>query len=229
MSNFQNPLGCTLSSAKKSRLVAILQNHGVAVIEDDVYGELYFGAERPMPLKASENRSQILHCSSFSKCLAPGFRVGWVAAGAYAEHIQRLQLMSTLSASVPVQLALADFLQKGGAPGRYDTHLRRLRRQLEQRMMSMINAITDAFPACVSISQPEGGYFLWLDLGEKVDAARVYRRALTQGVSIAPGTMFAVDDRYRHCIRINTSFEWSPQTARAVEILANLVNEELRT
>lgn len=228
MSNFQNPLGCTLSSAKKSRLVAILQNHGVAVIEDDVYGELYFGAERPMPLKASENRSQILHCSSFSKCLAPGFRVGWVAAGAYAEPIQRLQLMSTLSASVPVQLALADFLQKGGAPGRYDTHLRRLRRQLEQRMMSMINAITDAFPACVSISQPEGGYFLWLDLGEKVDAARVYRRALTQGVSIAPGTMFAVDDRYRHCIRINTSFEWSPQTARAIEILANLVNEELR-
>ncbi len=94
--------------------------------------------------------------------------------------------------------------------------------------MSMINAITDAFPACVSISQPEGGYFLWLDLGEKVDAARVYRRALTQGVSIAPGTMFAVDDRYRHCIRINTSFEWSPQTARAIEILANLVNEELR-
>ncbi|QMV51491.1 PLP-dependent aminotransferase family protein [Ewingella americana] len=224
MSNFQNPLGCTLSVKKKARLVGILQAHGVALIEDDVYGELYFGGERPMPLKASENRSEILHCSSFSKCLAPGFRVGWVAAGAYAARIQRLQLMSTLSASVPVQLALADYMQQGG----YDTHLRRLRRQLEQRQMAMFNAITETFPPSVSVNQPQGGYFLWLDLGEKVDAAKVYQRALAQGVSIAPGTMFAVDDRYRHCIRINTSFEWGPHTARAIQIIANIVADELK-
>lgn len=133
--------------------------------------------------------------------------------------------MSTLSASVPVQLALADYMQQGG----YDTHLRRLRRLLEQRQMAMFNAITQAFPASVSVSQPEGGYFLWLDLGEKVDAARVYQRALAQGVSIAPGTMFAVDDRYRHCIRINTSFEWGPPLVKAIQILATLVADELKS
>ena len=207
MSSFQNPLGCSLPPEKKARLVSILQAHKVALIEDDVYSELYFGSERTVPLKASDYRSDILHCSSFSKSLAPGFRVGWVAAGAYAERIQRLQLMSTLSASVPVQLALADYLQKGAQQGGYDTHLRRLRRVLEQRQMAMRHAILAEFPAQVSVTQPAGGYFLWLDLGDNVDAARVYQRALTKGVSVAPGTMFSADKRFSHCIRINTSFE----------------------
>ncbi|MFS7194512.1 PLP-dependent aminotransferase family protein [Rahnella inusitata] len=224
MSSFQNPLGCTLPPENKVRLVEILQAHQVAIIEDDVYSELYFGSERAVPLKATSYRSEILHCSSFSKCLAPGFRVGWVAAGAYAERIQRLQLMSTLSASVPVQLALADYLQQGG----YDTHLRRLRRVLEQRQMAMHHAIIKEFPAQVSVSQPKGGYFLWLDLGENVDAARIYQLALAKGVSIAPGTMFSADERFRHCIRINTSFEWGPHTARAISVLAALIGEEIR-
>lgn len=226
MSSFQNPLGCSLPPENKARLVGILQAHKVALIEDDVYSELYFGSERTVPLKASEYRSEILHCSSFSKCLAPGFRVGWVAAGAYAERIQRLQLMSTLSASVPVQLALADYLQ-GAQQGGYDTHLRRLRRQLEQRQMAMRHAIIREFPPQVSVSQPAGGYFLWLDLGDNVDAARVYQRALAKGVSVAPGTMFSADERFRHCLRLNTSFEWGPHTARAISILAALVAEEI--
>lgn len=227
MSSFQNPLGCTMPSENKARLVDILQRHQVALIEDDVYSELYFGSERPVPLKASAYRSEILHCSSFSKCLAPGFRVGWVAAGKYVERIERLQLMSTLSASVPVQLALADFLQKGGQQGGYDTHLRRLRRVLEQRQMAMHHAIIKEFPAQVSVSQPQGGYFLWLDLGDNVDAARVYQRALAKGVSVAPGTMFSADERFGHCLRINTSFEWGPHTARAISVLAGLVAEEI--
>lgn len=228
MSSFQNPLGCTLLPENKKRLVDILQAHRVALIEDDVYSELYFGNERPVPLKASSYRSEILHCSSFSKCLAPGFRVGWVAAGANAERIQRLQLMSTLSASVPVQLALADYLQKGAQQGGYDTHLRRLRRVLEQRQMAMRHAITREFPVQVSVTQPQGGYFLWLDMGENVDAARIYRRALAKGVSVAPGTMFSADERFRHCMRINTSFEWGPHTARAISVLAALVAEEIQ-
>lgn len=227
MSSFQNPLGCTMPSENKARLVDILQRHQVALIEDDVYSELYFGSERPVPLKASAYRSEILHCSSFSKCLAPGFRVGWVAAGKYVERIERLQLMSTLSASVPVQLALADFLQKGGQQGGYDTHLRRLRRVLEQRQMAMHHAIIKEFPAQVSVSQPQGGYFLWLDLGDNVDAARVYQRALAKGVSVAPGTMFSADERFGHCLRINSSFEWGPHTARAISVLAGLVAEEI--
>ncbi|WP_045046697.1 PLP-dependent aminotransferase family protein [Rouxiella chamberiensis] len=223
MSNFQNPLGCTLSVEKKARLVEILQKHRVALIEDDVYAELYFNGERPDPLKMSSYSQQILHCSSFSKCLAPGFRVGWVAAGAYASRIQRLQLMSTLSASVPVQLALADFLHQGG----YDAHLKRLRRQLELRQIAMRNAILSAFPPQIHVSQPAGGYFLWIHLGDNIDATKIYQLALAKGISVAPGTMFAVDDRYKHCLRLNTSFEWNTRAEKALITLGELVHCEL--
>ncbi|EFB4413636.1 PLP-dependent aminotransferase family protein, partial [Escherichia coli] len=129
MTNSQNPLGFTLSPAKKARLVALLDKHNVMLIEDDVYSELYFGREKPLPAKAWDRSDRILHCSSFSKCLVPGFRIGWLAAGKHARTIQRLQLMSTLSTSSPMQLALVDYL----STRRYDVHLRRLRRQLAER------------------------------------------------------------------------------------------------
>lgn len=222
MSNFQNPLGCSMSQEKKQRLVEILRKNQVALIEDDVYAELYFNGERPAPIKMSSYRQEILHCSSFSKCLAPGFRVGWVAAGNYASRIQRLQLMSTLSASVPVQLALADFLHQGG----YDAHLRRLRRQLELRQIAMRNAILASFPPGTAISQPSGGYFLWVNLPGNMDATRVYRRALAKGISVAPGTMFTVDDRFRHCLRLNSSFEWNTRAEKALRVLATIVDNE---
>jgi DNA-binding transcriptional MocR family regulator len=131
--------------------------------------------------------------------------------------------MSTLSASVPVQLGLADFLHQGA----YDAHLRRLRRQLELRQNAMRNKILKAFPPQVRVSQPSGGYFLWVYLGDKVDATRVYQQALARGISVAPGTMFAVDDRYRHSLRLNSSFEWNTRAEDAIKTLADIVFGEI--
>ena len=155
--------------------MTLLRDRQISLIEDDVYGELYFSAERPLPAKALDSGGQILHCSSFSKCLAPGFRVGWVAAGRYAQQVQRLQLMSTVSTSVPTQMALADYLLHGG----YDTHLRRLRRLLAQRQSAMRQAIAHHFPPTVKVSQPDGGYFLWLELDPALSSMELYRRALS--------------------------------------------------
>ncbi|MDU6410545.1 MAG: PLP-dependent aminotransferase family protein [Yersiniaceae bacterium] len=220
MSNFQNPLGATLPRARKQQLVAMLAARGIALIEDDVYSELYFGPARPPALRAFDrDGSTVLHCSSFSKCLAPGFRVGWVAAGPYAAKIQRLQLMSTLSASVPTQLALADYLHQSG----FEPHLRRLRRQLELRQLAMYRGIQQTFPAGVSISRPEGGYFLWLTLGQGRDARTLYRRALAQGISIAPGHMFTTGDQFRDGVRLNSSFPWDARHQQAIETLGALV------
>lgn len=220
MSNFQNPLGASMPREKKQRLVAMLAERGVALIEDDVYHELYFGTERPAPLRAFDPQgSTVLHCASFSKSLAPGFRVGWVAAGPHAARIQRLQLMSTLSASVPTQLALADYLHQSG----YEAHLRRLRRQLELRQVAMYRGIQQAFPEEVSISRPQGGYFLWLTLGKGRDARTLYRQALARGISIAPGHMFTAGDQFRDCIRLNSSFVWDARHQQAIETLGELV------
>lgn len=221
MTHFQNPLGCVMSWPQKKRLVALLQQHNISLIEDDVYGELYFGAERPLPAKALDQYRQILHCSSFSKCLAPGFRVGWVAAGEHAQRIQHLQLMSTVSASVPTQLAIADYLSQGG----YDTHLRRLRRVMEQRLNALRQAVVEHFPSNVKISHPAGGYFLWLELARPFNASELYRRALEQGVSIAPGRMFTTGNQFDHCFRLNASFAWSEQSEKAIQILAQLITQ----
>ena len=142
MSNFQNPMGASMDDEKKRALAELLARHQVPMIEDDVYAELYFGQQAPKPVKAYDQEGLVMHCSSFSKSLAPGYRVGWVAGGRYAEQIERLKLMTSLSASIPAQAAIADYLQHGG----YDRHLRKLRYALETQQNAMLAAVARYFP-----------------------------------------------------------------------------------
>ncbi|GKV76694.1 GntR family transcriptional regulator [Pectobacterium carotovorum subsp. carotovorum] len=223
MTNFHNPLGCTLSWEKKQRLVAMLEKHGVGLVEDDVYSELYTGLQRPLPAKALDKKGTILHCSSFSKNLVAGFRIGWVAAGSYAGSIQRLQLMSTLSTSAPMQLAIADYL----ATSSYDSHLRRLRRALEQRKHAALQSLRRYLPGDVLINHSQGGYFLWLELPEGVSSTELYRRALERGVSIAPGKMFTTGDKYDRYFRFNASYEWDERCEQSVIVLAALIRSQI--
>ena len=199
MPSFQNPLGSLMPEAKKRELVALLARHGVPLIEDDVYGELHFGPQRPPPAKAFDGAGLVMHCSSFSKSLAPGYRVGWVAAGRFAKAVQRLKLMTTLSAATPSQQALSEYLAQGG----YDRHLRQLRRSLEQQQAIALAAVARYFPPGTRVSQPEGGYFLWVELPPDVNALDLHRQALQHGISLAPGQIFSADRRFAHCVRIN--------------------------
>ncbi|CDH35030.1 PLP-dependent aminotransferase family protein [Xenorhabdus bovienii] len=224
MSRFQNPLCNTMPSENKQRLVAILNSSHIALIEDDVYGELYFDQEPPMPIKAWDKENNFMHCSSFSKCLAPGYRVGWVAAGKHAGKIQQLQMMSTVSASAPTQLAVAEYLAHGG----YDNHLRRLRRQLEQRQSQILRAISEYFPDSVKVNSARGGYFLWLEFEPPFNANRLYQLALAKGISIAPGSMFSTSSQFDHAFRLNTSFAWNDVQASAMKTLAGLCHTLLR-
>lgn len=199
MPSFQNPLGSLMPEAKKRELVALLAHHQVPLIEDDVYGELHFAPQRPPPAKAFDSEGLVMHCSSFSKSLAPGYRVGWVAAGRFATAVQRLKLMTTLSAATPSQQALSEYLAEGG----YDRHLRALRRSLEQQQAIALAAVARHFPLGTRVSRPEGGYFLWVELPAQVDALQLHRQALQQGISLAPGQIFSADRRFAHCVRIN--------------------------
>lgn len=223
MTNSQNPLGFTLSPEKKQRLVELLAVHNVTLIEDDVYSELYYGREKPLPARAFDKTGMTLHCSSFSKCLVAGFRIGWVAAGKHAKRIQQLQLMSTLSTSSPMQLALVDYL----ATRRYDTHLRRLRRQLAQRKHHAWLALQRAMPIEVKIYHSESGYFLWLELPGHLDACLLSERALVQRISIAPGKMFGTSAALLPFFRFNTSWEWGERETQAVHTLGQLVRDML--
>lgn len=223
MTNSQNPLGVTLSTNKKRSLVRLLERYHVTLIEDDVYSELYYGRERPLPLRAFDEQGITLHCSSYSKCLVAGFRIGWVAAGKHARRIQQLQLMSTLSTSSPMQLALVDFL----ATRRFDTHLRRLRRTLAERKQQALQALSEHFPPEAKIYHNESGYFLWIELPKTVDTRRLYQQALEYKISIAPGKMFCTDDSWDHCFRLNVSWHWGEREQQAVVTLARLMVQQM--
>jgi DNA-binding transcriptional MocR family regulator len=199
MPSLQNPLGALMPPARKQALVALLAQHGVPLIEDDVYGELYADVRRPPPAKAFDQTGGVLHCASFSKCLAPGYRVGWAAAGRFAPTVQRLKMMSSLATALPPQLAIADYLAQGG----YDRHLRQLRAALAAEQQRARRLIERHFPAGTRVTRPAGGYFLWLELPAAVDALALHHQAMAQGISTAPGVLFSADRRFVHHLRLN--------------------------
>ena len=221
MTNFQNPLGSLMPDEKKRALVALLAKHGVALIEDDVYGELYFGNRRPMPAKAFDTEGLVMHCSSFSKCLAPGYRIGWAVPGRYRQQVERLKLTTTLSASAPAQAAVADYLVRGG----YDKHLRQLRHALSVQQGAMVQAVARHFPAGTRATRPGGGYFLWVELPGEVDTLALHRQALSLGISVAPGQMFSAHRSFRNCLRLNYGHPWDARAEEAIATLGRLAQK----
>jgi DNA-binding transcriptional MocR family regulator len=218
MTSFQNPTGATTPDTTKEALVALLAAHDVPLIEDDVYAELYFGASPVRPAKTYDWKGLVLHCSSFSKSLAPGYRVGWVAAGRFTQQIARAKSMTNISTSVPAQLAIADYLQTRS----YDRHLRQLRQNLATQQDNMLDAIERFFPSGTHVARPKGGYFLWLVLPVQVDSVRLFELSLKQGISIAPGPIFSGSRGYRNCIRLNYGHPWTHEIERGVETVGSL-------
>lgn len=218
MPNFQNPLGSLMPDAAKAALVALLARHQVPLIEDDVYGELYFTERKPRPAKAWDTQGLVMHCGSFSKCLAPGYRIGWAAAGRFAQTVARRKLMASLSAPVPSQEGLSAYLQQGG----YDKHLRQLRQTLARQRRVALQAILKWFPQGTKVTQPEGGYFVWVELPPQVNALVLHQQALAQGISLAPGQLFSADHRFAHHLRLNFGHPEHAGTEAAFRTLGQL-------
>ncbi|WP_332670856.1 aminotransferase-like domain-containing protein [Aromatoleum sp.] len=223
MLNFQSPTGALVPDDRRRELVELLRQHEVPLIEDDTYAELYFGKHAPLPAKSLDTSGLVLHVSSFSKSLAPGYRVGWVAAGRFAQKVQRLKLATTLATTVPVQIALADFLRQGA----FDTHLRRLRGVLEVQETAMAAAVERHFPPGTRVARPRGGYLTWVELPPQVDALALHRIALEQGISIAPGPIFSAKREYRNCLRLNFGHPWSDEFENAMATLGGMIAEQI--
>jgi DNA-binding transcriptional MocR family regulator len=164
VTNYSNPLGCTMSVEKKKRLVSILSKHQIPLIEDDIYGDLCPpGDRRPVTAKAFDSNGLVLLCSSYSKTLAPGFRVGWIAPGRFREQILRLKANQTLACPTITQLAIAEFLEHGS----YDAHLRKIRTFFAHQLQIFRSAVSQYFPSGVRVSRPEGGFVLWIEFDGK--------------------------------------------------------------
>jgi DNA-binding transcriptional MocR family regulator len=221
MTSFQNPLGASMPGDKKRELVKLLARHRVPLIEDDVYAELYFGPQRPKSAKAFDADGLVLNCGSFSKCLAPGYRLGWVAAGRFAGELQRSQITHTLATSMPVQAGIAQMLREEG----YEAHLVKLRQALRTQQQDALRSIKKYFPPGYRLTVPEGGYFLWLELPGEVAALEVHRLALEANISIAPGPMFSGRREFNHCLRLNCGHPWTPAMESAVAELGRILRQ----
>src|SRR6185369_4418487 len=167
--------------------------------------------------KSYDKKGMVLLCSSFSKTLAPGYRVGWIAAGRYQAEIERLKGIITIADATPPQLAIAEFLANGG----YDHHLRSLRRIHARQISEMAQAVGRYFPEGTRVTNPAGGFVLWVEFPTYVDSLALYEQALKAGITIAPGPAFTVTQKYRNCIRLNAGY-WSERVERAIETLGEL-------
>jgi DNA-binding transcriptional MocR family regulator len=218
MTSFQNPLGATMPDDKKRELVRLLESRDVPLIEDDVYAELYFGPQRPAAAKTFDASGLVLHCGSFSKCLAPGYRIGWVAAGRFARDVQRRKITTSLATSIPVQDGIAEVLRHEG----FDEHLEKLRRALASQQRALLRSLERHWRGDYRVTRPSGGYFAWLELPRGVDTLELQRAALERGISIAPGPIFSPRREYRSCVRLNYGHPWTADLDRAVQRLAAL-------
>lgn len=224
MTNFQNPLGSAMSEEKKRSLVELITRHELPLIEDDVYAELYFGNARPTPTKAFDAEGWVMHCNSFSKTIAPGYRVGWTSPGRFLREVTFQKLTTSLAASLPAQLGIARYLERGS----HEKHLRELRLGLRKNRDLYIEAISRLFPAGTRVSRPSGGYFLWVELPDRVDALALHRTAMESGISIAPGPMFSAFGGFRNCVRINFGHPYTSRVENAIEKLGRHASKSAR-
>jgi DNA-binding transcriptional MocR family regulator len=225
MPNFQNPLGATMPDDSKRDLVEIITRHGIPLIEDDAYGELHFGDARPRPAKHWDKEGLVMHCSSFSKCLAPGYRIGWVAPGRYMREVAQLKIGTSISTSAPSQLGLLNYLQYTS----FDRHLRQLRQALAQRHREFAHAVGRHFPEGSYATRPQGGYCIWLQLAATADTLELHRYAQSRGICVAPGAAFSTGRAFTNCMRLNFSYGLTERADRALQVLGRYVQRAADT
>ncbi len=219
--NFNNPIGSCLPEEKKKQLVDLLTRKNIPLIEDDIYGELYFGKTRPRTCKVYDTEGLVIQCGSFSKSLAPGYRIGWVIPGRYKDQIIRLKRMNNVSTNTLAQSAIALFL----ANGRYELHLRHLRRALHTQSLRYTEAISRYFPEDTRMTRPQGGFALWLELGRGTDTYLLHKKALKHGIGIAPGQIFSSQGKFGNCFRLSFGLPWSTRVDHGLKTLGELARK----
>ncbi|MBS1921432.1 MAG: PLP-dependent aminotransferase family protein [Bacteroidetes bacterium] len=221
--NFNNPLGSCMPDEKKKKLVEIITKHNIPLIEDDIYGELYFGKNRPRTCKFYDSKGLVMHCSSLSKSLAPGYRIGWVIPGKFFEEVKGLKRGLDISCPTITQAAMAHFLENG----RYEYHLKNLRRALYTQCLRYIQGIIQYFPEDTKISRPQGGFVLWVELNKKINAFKLRTEAIRHKISIVPGKIFSSGCSYSNFIRISFGKPWDDDADYGLMMLGRIIKKML--
>ncbi|WP_397471623.1 PLP-dependent aminotransferase family protein, partial [Rheinheimera sp.] len=228
ISNFSNPLGSLIPDANKQRIVATLTAKGIPLIEDDTYGDLGFTIPRPASCFALAASADIFYCGTFSKTISPDLRLGWVIAPKHSAKLEYLKFISNISTAALPQLAVANLLKSG----QYERHLRQVRGQYQLAVSRISNQIGRIFPEGTRVSQPQGGFVLWVELPPAIDGYQLAQQAMTEHISIAPGAIFspkpgAGQAEFSHFIRLNCAVAPDARLDRALQTLGSLCLQQL--
>jgi DNA-binding transcriptional MocR family regulator len=221
VSNFNNPLGSLMPDENKKRLVDMLAKKEIPLIEDDIYGELYFGKTRPRTCKSFDKKGLVLQCASFSKSLAPGYRIGWAMPGKFKKKVLGLKRMHTVSTNTLAQAAVAEFLNNG----RYELHLRHLRKALHTQSLRYMQGVSEYFPDDCCITRPQGGFTLWIEMNKKINAYKLHKKALKHHIGIAPGQIFSSQGKFENCFRLSYGNPWNDKIGNGLQTLGKLMRE----
>ena len=214
-----NPIGSVMPTASKKRLAELLQRRGVPLIEDVICNELAPTEEGRRAVRAFDRDGNVMLCGSFGKTLAPGLRgIGWVHAGRWSAEVANLKRSLSGGGSPVVEWAVAELLAHGG----YDQSLRQLRRHFAEQVGVARQIIGAAFPAGTKVTDPSGGYVLWVELPKAVDAVELYRRCIEQCIIVVPGPLFTTSSRYRNCLRLNAGAPWTPELEQALRTVGTI-------
>ncbi|MBU1003401.1 MAG: PLP-dependent aminotransferase family protein [Proteobacteria bacterium] len=216
--NFNNPDGSLTPESAKAEIVRLFAQRGVPLVEDDVYGDLHFGNARPRTFKSYDTSGMVILCSSFSKTLAPGYRVGWMVPGRYRDKALEIKATTNVCSASPTQMALGEFLRQG----LYDKHLKRLRSAIHKQRDVMLHHVGEQFPEGTRATRPEGGSVLWLELPGGVNCVDYFYEARARGIGVAPGNIFSTQDKFKSFIRLSLGGVWDHPKELGIRELGRL-------
>jgi DNA-binding transcriptional MocR family regulator len=219
--NFNNPDGALIPDEAKAEMATMLAERGVPVIEDDVYGDLHFSERRPRCLKTYDTTGNVLHCSSFSKTLAPGFRLGFMLPGRHAAKAFEIKATTNVCCATPTQIAAALYLAQGG----FERHLRKTRNVLERQARMIEERIVRHFPEGTRVTHPTGGTVVWVQMPGNVDSIALFYEARALGIGVAPGNIFSSCDQFKHFLRLSYGNAWTPRIEQALADVGRLARE----
>ncbi len=218
--NYQNPLGSVMPLEKKKRLLELCSKYSMTLIEDDIYGECSYDNSIFPPLKQLDKSGSVIYCSSFSKTVSPGVRIGWLSGGKYHKRCAELKFAESLGGPAILQQAMAEFLATGG----YNYHIRNFRKRIARQSYSIKELLVRYLPEQTKISRPGGGYFLWVELPQSVDAMELFSVALNNKIGLVPGPVFSGNHNlFTNCIRISCGSPVTEEMERGIEKLGALI------
>ena len=222
MPNLHNPLGSIMPDSHKAWLVKLCAEHDTVLIEDDTYGDLV-DTEQPLStLKHWDRTDNVIYCASLNKTLAPGMRLGWISAGKWHDRVEMLKHTQSRGCELLSQLAVSEFMRTPS----YERYLRRLRNTLTVQRAQMSTAITRYFPIGTSVTHPQGGTLLWVELPRRHSSMAFFHEALKVGIQISPGDIFSNTERFNHFVRIGCGAPYSPRIDEALQTLGRILKAQ---